>query len=258
MQSFESAEPMVGRIVEGRGEADHAAVNRLARLAGLLYFVLIPTTGAWYGLTRELVAGDPTTTLAHLVAARARVEIAVIAGAFGFVDYVILGVVFYRLLRPSGPTAAGVLLAFVITSASLSLATIARQMDALSLLDMTGMPGSAPEQTALQVTLAVRGASNLFLITDIFSGLWLIPLGWLGMRSGLLPRTLGIALISGCIFYVATFVGTVFEPEYGTTVVGRMVGVVSGVPGFIGEVGTIFWLLIRGARRGSAPAASTV
>lgn len=224
-------------------------MNRDARLAGLLYLILLPTTGVWYAMTSALLAsGDLATTLAGVAAGRTRLEIAIVAGAFGFVDFLILGVVVYRLLRPAGKTAAGVLLAFVVASSALSLAAVARQMDVLSLLDAAGFSTSAKEQIPLQVTMALRGASNLFLITDVFSGLWLIPLGWLGMRAGVLPRAIGYALIAGSAFYVLTFVGTVVDPAYATTLFARVLGIISGVPGFLGELGTIFWLLIKAPR----------
>ena len=42
----------------------------------------------------------------------------------------------------------------------------------------------------------------------------------------------------GGFFYVSTFVGTVFNPAYDTTLVARIVGIVSGIPGQVGELGT--------------------
>ena len=221
-----------------KGSASGFAVNNRARLAGFLYFLLFPTTGVWFALTGALTAGTINRT---------RLQLAIVAGAFGFVDFLILGVVLYQLFSPAAKTAAGILLALVVASATLSLAVVARQMDVLSMLD-----DRAPQQ----VTLALRSATNLFLITDIFSGLWLLPLGWLGMRSGLLPRAIGYALMAGSVFYVATFVGTVVDPAYASTLAGRAIGIVSGVPGFLGEVGTMFWLMIFGARTQRATVAA--
>jgi hypothetical protein len=206
-------------------------------------------------MTSALSSGDVAATLAGVVAGRTRLEIAIVTGAVGCVDFLILGVVLYRLLGPAGKTAAGVLLAFVVASSALSLAAIARQMDVLSMLDVTGANGPV-DQIPLQVTLALRGANNLFLITSIFSGLWLIPLGWLGVRAGVLPRPIGFALIAGSAFYVLSFAGAVFQPAYNTTIFARVVGIVSGVPGFLGEVGTILWLLIKAPRVQSATVAA--
>ena len=54
-------------------------MNRDARLAGLLYLILLPTTGVWYAITSALLpSGDVATTLAGVAAGRTRVEIAIV------------------------------------------------------------------------------------------------------------------------------------------------------------------------------------
>ena len=40
----------------------------------------------------------------------------------------------------------------------------------------------------------------------------------------------------------------VFNPAYDGTLVARVVGIASGVPGFLGELGTMCWLLIKPPR----------
>src|SRR5712671_7609216 len=123
------------------------STNKVARLAGLLYLILLPTTGLWYGTWGPLVTGDPGATVAHLQASRTLFEIALIAGAVGFVDYLILGLVLYRLFSEAGKAAAGLLLAFVAVSVPLSLAAVARQNDVLSLLDWgKRLPGLGADQ----------------------------------------------------------------------------------------------------------------
>jgi len=230
-------------------------LSKRARLAGLLYFLLLPTTGFWYATGQALMSGNAATTLANAVVGRARFEFAIAAGAIGAIDFLLLGVVFYWLFSPSGKVASGVLLAFVAASVPIFLVAVARQMDVLSLLDQAHIVGAAGrEQFQVPVLMALRSYSNLFLVTNIFSGLWLIPLGWLVYRCGFMPRVLGVLLVFGSLFYVASFVGPVFDPRYESTMLGRTIGIVSGIPGFVGELGTILWLLIMGARERTADA----
>lgn len=224
-----------------------------ARLAGFLYFLLFPTTGFWYVTGQTLMSGDATTTLAQAVAGRTRFEAAIAAGAIGAVDFLVLGVVLYWLFSPTGKVASSVMLALVAASVPISLVAVARQMDVLSLLDQAQLvsePGR--EQLQMHVLLAFHGYNSLFRVTNIFSGLWLIPLGYLVFRCGFMPRLLGVLLISGSVFYVASFAGPVFDTHYASSVLGRTIGIVSGIPGFIGECGTILWLLIMGARERNA------
>jgi hypothetical protein len=232
--------------------------HKLARLAGLLYLILLPTTGLWYGTGRSLMAGDAATTLAKIQDSRTLFEFAIVAGAAGFVDYLIVGLVFYQLFSPVSKRAASLLLAFVAASVPLSLAAVARQIDVLSLLDAKGMPALGGDQLQAQVMQALHSSNNLFLMTNIFSGLWLIPLGWLMFRSGFAPRILYVLLMLGGVFYLLGFAGPVFNADYENTVFGRIVGISCGISGVIGELGTGLWLLIRGARQWRAGAEAPV
>jgi Domain of unknown function (DUF4386) len=232
-----------------RGAPNMTSSDKLARFAGLFYLILLPTTGLWYGAWRFTMAADAASTLAKIQTSRTLLELAIIAGGVGFVDFLIVGLVFYRLFTPVGRDAATLMLAFVATSVPLSLAAVARHIDVLSLLDAAkGLPALTGEPLQVQVMLTLHSANNLFLITTIFSGVWLIPLGWLVFRCGFMPRALGVLLMLGSVFYVLTFAGTVFNPDYANTLFGGIVGISSGIPGILGELGTGLWLLIKGAR----------
>jgi hypothetical protein len=225
--------------------------HKLARLAGLLYVLSLPTTGFWYGFGSSLAVGDAAAVLANVQMHRETLELALISGALGAVNHLVLAVLLYRLFRQTGQTAAALVLVFTAVSAPLSLAAIARQMDVLALLDAASAIGS--EQLRFHVMLAMRGYTNLFLTSAIFWGVWLAPLGWLVWRCGFVPRVLGLLILLGAPFYVLAFAGSIFDPGYQTSLLGRVVGVASGIPDLIGEGGLALWLLIVGTRRPSSP-----
>jgi hypothetical protein len=102
---------------------------------------------------------------------------------------------------------------------------------------------------ARDVALAMESFRSTFVVSMVFSALWLIPEGWLVIRCGFLPKVLGMALIVGSAFYFGNFVGPVFDASYQSTMVGRVVGVLSGMPGVIGEFATCVALLVYGLRR---------
>jgi hypothetical protein len=101
--------------------------NRLARLAGLLYLILLPTSGLWYGSGRSLMAGGAAAALAQIQASRTLFEITIVVGAIGFVDFLVLGLVLYRLFSPVSHSAASLMLGFIAASVPLSLAAVARR-----------------------------------------------------------------------------------------------------------------------------------
>jgi uncharacterized protein DUF4386 len=230
-----------------------AVENRSARLAGLSYLVMIMTVGAWYGIGQSFLDHGAAQAASSIQAGRTLFDAMIVVGAIGFVDFLVLGVLLYQLFNPVAVRAARLMLAFVAVSVPIFFAVVARQMDVVSIVDAMGrLPNISVEQAQLQIEGALQSYRNLFLVTTIFSGLWLVPLGWAVVRSNAMPKTIGILLLGGSVFYVLTFVGTVFNPEYGTTLVARVIGFSSGIAAVLGELGACGWLLIKGELRRAA------
>lgn len=224
--------------------------DKFARLAGLCYLLLLPLAGfGFFGAARLVVAGDPAATLANIQSSRTLFELTIVVGAAGFVGYLVVALMLYKLFNNVSNSAAGLMLALAAVSVPLSLAALARRSDALSLLDISrAMPALGGNYLQAQVMLALQSSDSLMRMSVIFWGLWLFPLGWLVFRSGFAPKTLGVLMMLGGFFYVFAFGGTVLNPAYDTTLFARISGIVSGIPDMIGELGLGLWLLIMGAR----------
>jgi hypothetical protein len=106
-----------------------------------------------------------------------------------------------------------------------------------------------PQQAAL-AALFLRIHDHGFLLTEVFAGLWLFPFGLLVIRSGFLPRILGLLLfVSGLGYLAISAAGFLFPLD-----VERVSKIAS--PALLGEGGIILWLLIKGARPPAARAAA--
>jgi len=90
--------------------------------------------------------------------------------------------------------------------------------------------------------LFIRLHHQLDLANAIFWGLWLLPLGLLIYRSRFLPRFLGVWLIIGCFTWLAFSLTGVLLPGQEDKVF------TFGQPFMFGEVATMFWLAIIGAK----------
>ena len=86
----------------------------------------------------------------------------------------------------------------------------------------------------------------MFQLETIFWGLWMMPLGWLSYRSGLVPAVIGIGMILGGFGYLSGFVLPVLGivPPAAVNVVLMAVTLVS-------EFAFMFWLIAKGV---TAPA----
>jgi len=210
--------------------------NATARLAGLLYFATLPTAGFGYGYVAFMPKDDPAALLAALESGRQVLGWTVLLGAAGFVDYLLMAALFHRLLAPAGKVAADLLVLFVAASVPLALAALAHRLDLMALLDARS-PGLISEAPRL-----LRSEANLFQFATIFWGLWMMPLGWLSYRSGLVPTVIGIGMILGGFGYLSGFVLPVLGivPPAAVNVILMAVTLVS-------EFAFMFWLIIKGA-----------
>jgi hypothetical protein len=93
------------------------------------------------------------------------------------------------------------------------------------------------EQLQALAYLFVRLHSYGISLAFIFSGLWLLPLGYLVFKSGFLPRILGVLLIIGGFGYlIDVFAGFLFPAS------NLSIGLFTG----LAEIFFLLWLLIKG------------
>lgn len=223
-----------------------SAESRLARVAGLLYLIVV-VTGMFslgYVPSRLVVHGDPQATLERMAAFEPLLRYGIASFLVEQVAFLLLGFALYRLLRAVDPMVAAVMVASVVTSVPLALMSLVERLNLLSLLERSDVTHASDQLIAL-TRASLDGYSHGLLITSMFWGLWLFPFGFLVMRSGLLPRFLGVFLMIGCVGYVVDVLCSILMPGYGDL---AMSGYMT-LPAAIGEIGSCLWLLVMGARR---------
>ena len=209
--------------------------NAMARLGGLLYLATVPTAGFAYGYVAFMPKDDPAALVAALEAARQTLGWTVLLGAIGFVNYLVMAALFHRLLAHAGKVLADVLVLFVTASVPLALAALAQRMELIALID------AGPLQPAEALGL-LRRETQLIQLATIFWGLWMMPLGWLSWRAGLVPRVIGLGLIVGGLGYLSGFVLPVLVIVPPPAVAGVLMAAT-----LVSEFAFMFWLIARGA-----------
>src|SRR5574341_706912 len=101
--------------------------------------------------------------------------------------------------------------------------------------------------------LFLRLHSQGIVVASIFWGLWLFPFALLVIRSGFIPRVLGVLMMIAGSAYLASAFTTLLLPQYGS-LVGQLALVLE-----TGELPIIFWFLLWGTRLrpSGAPAAES-
>jgi hypothetical protein len=215
---------------------------RTARTTGLLYLGLAITGifGSVLVRAQLFAADDPSATLSNLVerTSLARFGIALELGIV--VTQALAALWFYRLFRSVDTFAAGSLAAFGMINAVAILGSAALLATAVEVADDASLAAAGGAAATVQLLYVVSG--HLWGVAGLFFGLWLIPMGWLVVRSRWLPLWLGRLLILGGSAYVlSAFVSYVFPDA-------DLIAGLLTVPATIGEFWIIGYLIIFGVR----------
>jgi hypothetical protein len=221
------------------------STRKLARTIGLLY-VLISIPGIFgllYVPSVLIVRGDAAATARKILASETLFRGGIVADLLGQAAFILVALLLYRLLKGVDETLAVLMVILLVVQIPLAFAAEVHRLGVLELLDGTGPAATFGEaQRNAQMMLSLASFSNGMLVTEIFMGLWLFPLGVLIWRSGFLPRFLGVLLFIAAFAYLADTLTWLLLPAYGHQV-GRIAGRLRPL-----ELATPLWMLIVGAR----------
>ncbi|HEV8579602.1 MAG TPA: DUF4386 domain-containing protein [Thermoanaerobaculia bacterium] len=228
---------------------------KAARIAGALYMLLV-LTAPWrlvYIPNKLFVKGNATATAGNIVAHESLFRLGIVCDLLTGVIVLFVVLAFYRLFKPVSQLHAALVVMlgglmvtpiyFLNTLNDAAALLLARGAEFLSVFDK-------PQRDAMAM-LFLRLHHQGVLANEIFWGLWLFPLGILVFRSRFLPRFLGVWLIVNGFAYLAISFTGLLLPEYESTVSNF------AFPAMLGEVATMLWLLIRGAKVPPAAAATS-
>jgi hypothetical protein len=221
-------------------------IVRTARTTGLLYLGLGITglLGSFLVRGQLYVADDPHETLANLVDHTSMARLGIVLELGVVLTQALAAVWFYRLFRSVDTFAAGLVAVFGMVNAVAILGSAALLATALDVADDRSL--AVPGGAAATVQLLYVVCSHLWGVAGLFFGLWLIPMGWLVVRSRWLPQALGRLLMAGGAGYVlSTLVSYVFANA-------DLAAEVLTFPATIGEFWILGYLILFGVRRHAA------
>lgn len=217
--------------------------NTIGRLAGAIYLVVV-VTGLFslvYVPSRITVSGDAYATVNNIVAHGSLFRAGIAAFLIKQVAFLLLPFALFKLLRPVHQDMAIAMVALATASVPIALVSLTNRLDVLDVLGGSYSQALSPSQLQSQAMLSLNAYGNGLLVTTLFWGLWLLPFGCLVIRSGFLPKILGILLVLGGIGYVTQVFWEILVPAT------RFPDLVL-LPAAIGEIGICLWLLGVGVR----------
>lgn len=205
-----------------------------ARVAGLVGAVVLASGSfAGYVATKLVVRGDAAATSSNIVASETLFRLGLVGSLIMMLAFVVYALLLYRLLERVNRPHAVLMVTLALLSVPIYMLSQVNLFAALPLAE-----AGLQEQVSLFLELHRFGN----LIAAIFFGLWLIPLGLLVLRSGFLPRILGILLLLGSPGYLILFVQAFLFSGHERTLWSNPFLVVT----HIAEGALMLWLLIKG------------
>jgi uncharacterized protein DUF4386 len=238
------AYPWLFFLADTRGEGMRS-IRQQARFAGLLYILMCVTglPGLLLIPNALIVNGDAVATANHLRASSTLFRLGIASELFHQVVFAYLGLALYDLFRSVNRSAATQLVLLVALSVPIMFVNTLNELAALILVGAPPFLATFPRpQLDSLAFLFLRVHGEGIGVVDVFWSLWLVPFGVLVMRSGFLPRALGVLLLAGATGAMIGAVTSLFPTLSNGTVdaVGQVLA--------LGELPIIVWLVFPGAR----------
>jgi hypothetical protein len=227
------------------------STRQQARFAGVLYILMCVTglPGLLLIPKALIVTGDAVTTANHLRASTTLFRLGIVSELFHQVVFAYLALALYDLFRSVNRSTARQIVLLVALSVPIMFLNTLNELAALILV-------GAPPFLASFSRIQLDSLAYFFLrlhgegigVVDVFWSLWLVPFGLLVIRSGFLPKALGILLLAGA---TGAMIGAVTSllPSLSNAAVDAIGQILA-----LGELPIIVWLVFPGARESRAQA----
>lgn len=216
-----------------------------ARIAGFIYLIVV-VTGMFslaYVPKQLFIYNDPALTFKNILTNETLFRWSIASSVICYIAFIFLPIVLHQLLKPVNALYSKMMLVLAVSSAPISFINLQHKYAILSLVSKANQePVQTIDSLHQQTMHYLNQYDNGVFIATIFWGLWLLPFGYLVLKSGFLPRILGVLLMLGCFSYLASFFGNTLFANYSSFGLSKYLRFLPA----IAEIGTCFWLLTIG------------
>jgi len=226
-------------------EINSSSLKNTARLAGLLYLILVITGvyGIMYIPSQIIVPGDSVSTAKNILSNELLFRTGALNDIISNTIFLFLVLVLYRLFKQVNENQAKLMFALVIVQIPCVF-----MMEAFNITSLMILKGEilktfelSQRQDLAMLFLKINDYGTLPL--EMFWGLWLLPFGLLVYKSEFIPLIFGILLVIAGIAYMIDSTIALLFPNYSSFVDKPTLLLVA-----IGEISIMLWLLIKGVK----------
>jgi hypothetical protein len=222
-----------------------SATRNPGRYAGLLYVVtsIFGFFAMGYVPSKIIVHGDAAATAGNILAHETLFRLGIASQLIGMAGFIFVALALYELLKGVNQRQAVLMVILIVVSIPIAFANELNSLAAVALVrgaDFLGVVDQSQRAALAMFFLHLHGRG--LVISELFWGLWLLPLGYLVFKSRFLPRFLGVWLaLAGIGWVVLCFTG-ILAPDYADKLNTYL------QPAILGEIAFMLWLVIKGAK----------
>ena len=215
-----------------------------ARAAGGLYLAIAICGGFSIGyVPMQIVAADGATSSANLLANRGLFQLGVLADSAVILFELAITAILYQMFRSVGPKMA--MAALISRAGMITVMGINLLLWVMPYILLTQATGWDTAQLHAMVQFCFEAHAMGVFVWQLFFGVHLLALGWLILKSDVVPHLLGKGLFVGAFGYLIQGIAKLTFVDVAAinyTFIALLV-IVS-----ISEISFGLWLLIRGGR----------
>jgi len=220
--------------------------NKLARVAGFLYLIMIIAGGFAEVFVREglTVSGNAAATAQNILASEQMYRFGFVADLVVLIAGTILSLIFYILFKPINRNLSLLALIFSILASAVMALNLVNQLAPLVLLHSPSyLKAFSIEQLQTLSLFFLKLQSQGYGISLLFFAFYFPIIGYLVYKSGFLPRILGVIYTLAGIGYLINSLAMFLTPHLTVYLFPYVL-----LPAFIGESSMSLWLLIKGVK----------
>jgi hypothetical protein len=216
------------------------SIKTTARIAGFLYLLQIPlgVFGILYVPNTLVVTKNMATTASNILANEFLFRLSIVSAILCALVTIATAQYISKVLRFVNDNFAKWILIFALIAAPISMLNELNSIAVLLLL-------KSNEYAIIFTQGQLHSLVSIFLdlhkyghqIAGIFFGLWLLPMGYLVIKSTYIPKVIGVFLIVTCLGYLVDFTTFFLYPDFDIKISEYT---------WAGEVLMVLWLLIKG------------
>lgn len=228
-------------------EQETNSLKKTARLAGLLWLLVAVTAGfsLIYVRPRLIVFGDAAVTVNNIIASESLFRAGIASFILSEIFLFLFGAATVKLFKGVNKTLTTVFLMSLLVSVGVGVVNSLNNLGALTLVTNPDyIRAFQPDQLNAIAMTFLRMNNYGIGLAEIFTAIFLFSFGLLIIRSGYMPRVLGILLMIGaCAFPINTFT-KILIPQFYPVLMTQITMFLNA----FGPPASILWLLIKGAK----------